>query len=161
MVGDRRTERRHRHLNIFYSVPDMGAEHCDERVCPSVCVCVSVRDHIYTFDLRHILVHVTYILLWRRSDTLCIILPVVWLTLYMLITKVSPRRRLAESQCTRSLGLGYKLCAVIPVAGQRTNGTTFRALNVTCQVATSGAESAGVRFMTALFVKYFSANSLP
>ena len=42
----------------------------------------------------------------------------------------------------RSLRLGYKMCAVIPVAGQRTHGTTFRALKVTLQVATPGAESA-------------------
>jgi len=32
--------------------------------------------------------------------------------------------------------------AVIPVAGQRTYGTTFRALEVTSQVTTPGAESA-------------------
>ena len=56
--------------------------------------------------------------------------------------KVARRRRPTEAQCTRSLGLGYKLCAVIPVASQRTHGTTFRALKVTSQVATSGAESA-------------------
>jgi len=43
----------------------------------------------------------------------------------------------------RSIGLGCKLCAVIPVAGQRTRGTTFRALKVSSQeVATAGAESA-------------------
>jgi len=53
------------------------------------------------------------------------------------------RRRLpAEAQCTRSLRLGYKLCAVIPVAGQSTHGTTFRTLKVTSQVTTPGAESA-------------------
>jgi len=40
----------------------------------------------------------------------------------------------AEAQRTRSLGLGYKLCAVMPVASQRTHGTTFRALKVTFQV---------------------------
>jgi len=33
------------------------------------------------------------------------------------------------------------LCAVIPVAGQRTHGTTFRALKVTSQVATPGVAS--------------------
>ena len=33
-----------------------------------------------------------------------------------------------EAQCTRSFGLGYKLCAVIPSAGQRTHGTIFRPL---------------------------------
>jgi len=56
--------------------------------------------------------------------------------------KVARRRRPAEAQCTPRLGLGYKLCAVIPAAGQRTHGTTFRALKVTFQVATPGAESA-------------------
>ena len=38
--------------------------------------------------------------------------------------------------------IGYKLRAVTPVAGQRTHGTTFRALKVTSEVATQGAESA-------------------
>ena len=50
--------------------------------------------------------------------------------------------RPAGAHCTRSLGLGYKLCAVIPVAGQRTHRTTFRALEVTSHVETPGAESA-------------------
>ena len=57
-------------------------------------------------------------------------------------TKVARRRRPAEAQCTRSLGLGCKLCAAIPVAGKRTHGTTFRALKVTPRAATPGAESA-------------------
>ena len=55
---------------------------------------------------------------------------------------VPRRRRPAEAQCIHSLGLGYKTCAVIPVAGQRTHETTYRALIVTSQVATPGAESA-------------------
>jgi len=59
-----------------YSVPDRGAEYCNE----SVCVCLSVRDHIFgttrTTDLHQIFVHITHgrgsVLLWRRSDnTLC------------------------------------------------------------------------------------------
>ena len=29
----------------YYSALNRGAEYCDERVC--VCVCVSVRDHIF------------------------------------------------------------------------------------------------------------------
>ena len=70
------------------------------------------------------------------------VLPVLWMTSCLLISKVARRRRSAEAQCTRSLGLGYKLCAVIPISGQRTHWTTFRALKVTCQVATPGAESA-------------------
>jgi len=46
-----------------------------------------------------------------------------------------------KCSCTRSLGLGYKMCALIPVAGQRMHGTTSRALKVTSQVATTGAKS--------------------
>ena len=57
--------------------------------------------------------------------------------------KVARRRRQsAEAQRTSSLGLGYKLCALIPLAGQRTHGTTFRTLTVTSRVAATGAESA-------------------
>ena len=58
-----------------------------------------------------------------------------------LLAKVARRRDQAEAQCTCSLGLRYKLCAVIPVAGQRTHGTTFRALIVTSRMETPGAES--------------------
>jgi len=46
-----------------------------------------------------------------------------------------------KCSCTRSLGLGYEMCALIPVAGQRMHGTTSRALKVTSQVATQGAKS--------------------
>ena len=56
--------------------------------------------------------------------------------------KVGRCRRPAEAQCTRSLGLGYKRCAVMPVLGQWTQGPTFRAFIVTSQVAAAGAESA-------------------
>jgi len=64
--------------------------------------------------------------------------------------KVARRRRQAQAQRTRSLGLGYKLCAVIPVAGQRTHGTTFRVLKVTSRVATPGAESAVYDWLVSL-----------
>ena len=64
------------------------------------------------------------------------VLPFLWMTSCLLISQgCSTRRRPAEAQRTRSCGLDYKLCAVIPVAGQRTQGTTFRALKVTSQVA--------------------------
>ena len=62
-----------------------------------------------------------------------------WNILHINYVSVARRRRPAEAQCTRSLRLGYKLRVVIPVAGQRTHGTTFRALKVTYQVATQGA----------------------
>jgi len=60
------------------------------------------------------------------------VLPVLWMTSCLLISHKAARRRRpsAEAQCTRSLGLGYKLSTVIPVAGQRTYGTTFRAFKV-------------------------------
>ena len=70
------------------------------------------------------------------------VLPVLWMMPYFLYTKVAGRRRPSEAQCTHSPGLGYKLCAIIPVAGQRTPRTTFQALKVTFEVATPGAESA-------------------
>jgi len=73
------------------------------------------------------------------------VLPVFWMTIF---AKVALRRRPAKAQCTRSLRLGYKLCAVIPVAGQRTHGITFLALKVTTQAATLG----GVCGLSALFI---------
>jgi len=66
------------------------------------------------------------VLLWRRTDTLCtsgFMDDVIFSHKPRLLAR---RRRPAEAQCTRSLRLGYKMCAIIPVAGQRTHGTTFR-----------------------------------
>jgi len=79
-----------------------------------------------------------------RSDWLPTLDPDVSVCLSLCVCVfVCPRSYLRNyTQCTRSLGLGYKLCAVTPAAGQRTHGTTFRALKVTSQVATPGAESA-------------------
>jgi len=64
---------------MFYSsAADRGVEYCDERVCLTMCVCLSVRDHI--FGTTHVIfdnyfVHVTHargsVILWRRIDTLC------------------------------------------------------------------------------------------
>ena len=65
---------------------------------------------------------------------------------------VARSRRSAEAQCTCSLGLGYKLCALIPVAGQQTHKTTFLALKVTSQVATPRKS---LCCMTALFAITF------
>ena len=64
--------------------------------------------------------------------------PVLWMTSFCSQAKVARRRRAAEARRTRSLGLGYKVCAVIPDAGRRTHRTTFRALKVASQMATQG-----------------------
>ena len=118
-------------------------------VCLSVCVCICLSAII--FAEQHVrsspnfFAHVIYgrgsVLLWRRRDKLSI--SGLWMTSYLLISRgCFRRRRPAEAQYTRSLGHGYKLCAVIPITGQRTHWTTFRALKVTFQVAAPGAESA-------------------
>jgi len=59
-------------FSICYSAPDREAEYCDE----CVCVCSSVRDHIFGSPrpiFTKFFVHVTNgsVLLWRRSDKLC------------------------------------------------------------------------------------------
>ena len=60
-----------------YSAPDRAAEYCDERVCLSVCVCLSaiVSPELHVRSSPDFLVYVTYgrgsVLLWLRIDTLC------------------------------------------------------------------------------------------
>jgi len=101
----------------------------------SVCLFVCPRSYRQnsTSDLRQFFLSMSPMAVARSSPggvVICYALP------------IARRRRPAEAQCTRSLGPGYKLWAVIPVAGQRTHETTFRALKVTCHVATPGAKSA-------------------
>ena len=114
----------------------------------SVSVCVwaylSVRDHIFGTTrpiVTNFFVHVNYgrgsIPVWRRSDKLCTSGFMDDVTSAQKPRLSARRRRPAEAQYTRSLGLGYKLmCGVIPVAGQRAHGTTFRALKLTTYIHT-------------------------
>ena len=72
-----------------YSAPDSGAEYCDERVC--VCVCVSVRDHIFGTTrpiFTKIFLHVTMTVARSSSGgvVICCVLPVLWMTLFLLIS---------------------------------------------------------------------------
>ena len=113
--------------------PIESAEYCDERVCLYVCVSVSPRSYLRNYtsksNLHQIFVRVTHghgsVLLWRHSDTLCT-------SGFMVDVIFAHKPRLIEvaAQLKRSAHAAYKLCAVIPVAVQRTHGTTF-----------SGAES--------------------
>jgi len=132
----------------------------------SVCVCVFVCPRSYLGTILPIFTNffvlVTYgrgsVLLWRRSDTLCT-------SGFMddVIFEHKPRsqrRRPAEVHCTCSLGLGYKLCTVIPVAGQRTHGTTSP-LKVTSQsqMATPGETMTALFDMFWLITFYCHSNS--
>jgi len=141
-----------------YFAPDGGAEYCDERVsvCLSVCVCVCVclsaiissELHIRSSPnfLRTNFLHTLPMAVARSFSggvAIRYVLPVLLITSSSLTSQGwSRRRRPAEAQRTRSLGLGYKLCALMPAAGHRTHGTTFRVLKGTSQVAATGAESA-------------------
>ena len=53
----------------------------------------------------------------------------------------------AQLKCSAPAALGF---AIIPVAGQRTHGTTFRMLKVTSQVASPGVESAVCGYLVIL-----------
>jgi len=80
-------------------------------VCLFVCLSAIISPD-YTSDLHEFFVHVTY---GRVSAVICCILPVLWMTSYLHIS--ARRRRTAEAQLTRSLGLGYKRRVGIPAAG--------------------------------------------
>ena len=88
-----------------------------------LCACLSVRDHIFgsTRPISTRLFCTLSTAVARSSSggvVICYVLPVLWMTSYLLASQ-------GCSASTRSLGLGYKLCAVIPGAGQRTHWTTF------------------------------------
>ena len=122
-----------------HSAPDREAEYCDERVCVFVCPRSYLRN--YTSDLHLFLCMLPMAVAGSSSGGVVIgyALPVLWMTSCLLICQGCLD---VAAQRTRSLGLGYKECAVIPVAGQRTQGTAFRALKVTSQVATPAWASA-------------------
>ena len=109
-------------------------------VCVRVCVFVCRRSYPqnYTSNLQHTFCCMLPMAVVRSSSCGVLIryvLPVLWMTSYLL-----------KSQgCSTSPPSGsavHTQCAVIWVAGQRTHGTTFRALKVTSRVAKPGAESA-------------------
>ena len=73
-----------------HSAADRGAEYCDERVCLSLPVCLSVRDHIFETTrpiFAKFLTRVTYAMARSSSGSvvICYVLPVLWTTSYLLI----------------------------------------------------------------------------
>jgi len=120
-----------------------------------VCLSAIISSELHVRSSQKILCMLPMAVARSSSDSvvICYVLPVLWMTLICSKAKVARRRHPAEAQCTRSLGLAYKLCAVIPVACQWTHGTTFSALKVTSQMATQGQS---LRSMTALLVIGFT-----
>jgi len=114
-----------------YSAPNTGAEYCDERVCLSVCACssaiISSELHL-RFSQFFCMLPMAVARSFSGGVVIRYIFPVLWMTSYLLTSQVCSKSPPSWSAVHTHLGLGYKLCAVIPVAGQRTHGTTFRAL---------------------------------
>jgi len=114
----------------------MSVSVCCLSVCLSVylrvrvCLSAIISSELYVRSSQKFLCMLPMAVARSSSDSvvICYVLPVLWMTLICSKAKVARRRHPAEAQCTRSLGLAYKLCAVIPVACQWTHGTTFLAL---------------------------------
>ena len=103
----------------FLLRPRWGAKYCDEHVCLSTIICSELHVRSSPNVLRTLPMAVA------RSSSGGVVMHYVlrfcgWRCVCS-YAKVARRRHPVEAQCTRSLGLGYKLCAVIPVAGQRTH----------------------------------------
>ena len=125
--------------------PDREVEYCNERVCLCVCLSAIISSELHIRCLP--IFCACFLWPWLSLPVavylIHYVLLVLWMMSYLLISHQRCSTSLpAEAQCTCSLGLGYKLCAVIPVAGQWMHRTTFRALKISSQVATPGAESA-------------------
>ena len=68
-----------RYSQLYRSAPDRKAEHCDERVCLSVSLCVFVCQrsiisselHVRSSPKLSCLLPMSVTQPWRRSDTLC------------------------------------------------------------------------------------------
>ena len=123
----------------------------------SVCLCLSVRDHIFGTTCRSspIFVHVTYghgsVLLWWRNDTLCTsgFMDDVIFALKPSLLDVSPP---TEAQSTCSLGHGNKLSPV-QLQANRYTGLLFGRLK---QLPRWQQRWWSLRSMTALLVKHRS-----
>jgi len=97
-------------------------------VCLSVCVSAIISSELHVRSSRNFLciLPVAVARIFSGGVVIRYVLLVLRMTSYLPISpKIDRRRRPAEAQCTRSLGLGYKLCAVIPAAGQRTDAPDY------------------------------------
>jgi len=91
----------------FYSARDRGAEYCDDRVCVSLCVYLSVRKHI-SGNTRPLFTRFLCILP-MAGVAIRYVLPVLCMTsLADKPRQLNVAAQLMEAQSTCSLGLGYK-----------------------------------------------------
>ena len=79
---------------IYYSAPDRGAEYCDDRVCLSVCVCLSVREHISgttrpIFTKFLCMLPMSVARSYSGGVATRYVLPVLWMTSYLRISQGS------------------------------------------------------------------------
>jgi len=116
-----------------------------------VCVCLSVRDHLFG-SARPIFTNFLCMLPMAVARSFSGGVVTLCTSGFMDDVIFAHKPRLfdvaAQLKCIAHAALGLAInCAVIPVTGQRTHGTTFRALEVTSQVATPGQS---LRSMTAL-----------
>jgi len=102
----------------FLLRPDREAEYCDEPVRLSVCVCLStiISSELYVRSSPKLFCVLTMAVTQCSSGGVVIryVLPVLLMASYLprLLDVAAP----AKVLCTHNLGLGYKMCAVIPVA---------------------------------------------
>ena len=89
-------------------------------------MCLSVSDHVFgtarptsTKCLVNVRLYMAVARCSSGGVAIHYVLPVFMED--VIFAQLARRRRQAEAQCTRSLGLDYKLCAVIPAADQRTH----------------------------------------
>jgi len=121
------------HRAGYYSAADRAAEYYDDRVCLSVCVCLSASMSLEIHVRSLPFLHVTYdrgsVLLWWRCHTLYTSGFVDDVKLAHKLRQLNVTAQLIEAQPTCSLRLGYKRRVGIPVAGQwtHTHGPTFQA----------------------------------
>ena len=129
--------------NVYFT----SMEYCDECVCLTVCVCVCLSA-IISSELHFrsspdflcvLILGRGSVLPWRRSDTLCtsgFTDDVIFAHKPRLLDVAAQLKRSAYA----ALGLAVN-CAVIPVAGHLTHGTTV--LSLLCHIA---VQSSGVEY---------------
>jgi len=75
----------------YYSAPNRGAEYCDERVCLCVCVCLSViiysDQHVRSSPNFLCMLHMTVARSFSGGEVIRYVLPVLWITSYLLISQ--------------------------------------------------------------------------